>query len=247
MTPKEVYIVVPTCRPRFVQNVLDNFNRQRFSERKLVVVENGPAVGAYARFADVIISCAQNVGVAREMGVAAVRERGGYVVFMDDDDYYGPDYITEVVEYARRGQVTAKANYFVNDTVSGQLRLFKWAEEDSWVELVHGATLSFWADEAAEFLPVRRWGEDLDWLSRMKKAGKSVYSTSRYNYMCVRYSAGHRHSWPCNSRTMVNSCKGPVYNLGEVDPYVIDGRKPCPDGVLLNEGRVGPQMPGVQP
>jgi len=240
---KEVYIVVPLSRPHMLDRVLENFHRQRFVERYLVLVENGAAAGACATkgvVPDILLSCARDVGLARQTGVEAVRERGSYVVFMDDDDYYGPDYVIEVVKHARRGQVTAKSNHFVQSLSNG-MRLFEWKKEHAFVTRAHGATLSFWADEAEDFPTGKRWGEDLDWLERMRAAGKTVYSTSCYNYLYIRRGVGHGHSWQVNDKTIVGSCKGPVYSLGEVDLDVVNGRKPCPDGVLLNQDRFGPQ------
>lgn len=239
----EVYIVVPLSRPHMLQNVMENFHRQRFVERHLVLVENGLGEGACRRAGlvpDILRTCERDVGLARQMGVEAVRERGGYVVFMDDDDYYGDEYVVEVVKHAQRGQVTAKSNHFVQ-SFGGQLWLFEWKLENAWVTRAHGATLSFWADEAEDFPTGKQWGEDLEWLERMREAGKYLYSTSRYNYLYIRRGVGHGHSWRVNDKTIVGSCKGPVHNLGELDLDVVNGRKPCPDGVLLNQDRRGPQ------
>ena len=250
MTPREVYIVVPLSRPKMLGRVLENFHRQEFTKKYLVLIENGAAEGCCASegvVPDILLSCERDVGLARQTGVEAVRERGGYMAFMDDDDYYGAGYITEVVQHAQRGQVTGKANYLVHDHVAKQFRLFEWSKESSVVSLVHGATMSCWADEAEDFPTGQRWAEDTVWQGRMREAGKTIYSTSRYNYMYLRYTVGHRHAWPANHKTMIGSCKGPVYTLGEVDLDVVNGRKPCPDGVLLNEARVGPQRQECRP
>jgi len=235
----EVYIVVPFSRPRMLSNVMENYHRQRFEKRHLVFIENGAAEGACKAAGivpDLCLSCAHDVGLARQTGVEAVRERGGYVVFMDDDDYYGPDYVTEIAEHARRGQITAKANYFVQSHHAG-LRLFEWKQENAFVDQVHGATMSFWADEAEDFMTGARWGEDIGWQRLMVAAGKTIYSASRHHYMCIRRSVGHKHSWPVNDRTMLNSCHGPVYSLGEVDLDIVNSLKPTPKGVLLNDAR----------
>ena len=241
MTPREVYVVVPLSRPHMLDNVLANYCRQRY-RAQLVIVENGAAVGACARAGavpDVLCSCARDVGLARQTGVDAVRERGGYVVFMDDDDWYGAGYVEEAVAHAARGRVTVKGSAFVQGQ-DGTLRLFAGLPECSPIAgpvQVSGGTFGFWASEAASFPTGLPAGEDVAWLARMRAAGAEVYATSRYHYLYVRRNLAHRHAWRTTDRQMIDRCPGPVLELGPVDLDMIEGRKPLPVGGATDRER----------
>lgn len=101
MTP---WIVVPFTRPDFAQNLSDNIERQTRSVR-VCVVEVGSATqcacAALGIPADVVIRAPDgtHAGPARNMGVRylQMKEPHAPVLFFDDDDYYGPAYVSDAL------------------------------------------------------------------------------------------------------------------------------------------------------
>lgn len=93
-----ITVIAPHARPDFTANLLTCFRRQRGVEARLLVVENGPAVGSVAPSPGVgVIDSDVHQAEAMNAGLAWLRSNGGgpWARF-DDDDYYGPDYLLAV-------------------------------------------------------------------------------------------------------------------------------------------------------
>lgn len=96
------------------ENVLANFVRQEHKNKHLLVVENGAGIGAYDGAlmpGDIAIrSDAKSASGARNAGLDWIRAKhpGAFVVTMDDDDYYGPGYLSEHVAHASHWNVNGK-------------------------------------------------------------------------------------------------------------------------------------------
>lgn len=106
-----VVVIVPASRPEMRDNVLGNFARQSYPNKRLVVAENGRAVGAYVASDSVsVVQCQPGASVARNAALdwANANVPGAFIVTMDDDDYYGPGYIGEHLEHASPYRVTGK-------------------------------------------------------------------------------------------------------------------------------------------
>ncbi len=93
-----ITVIAPHARPEFSANLLANFRRQRGVEAQLVLVENGPAVGAVSSDAAAVICSGAHQADAMNAGLMWLRAHGGgpWARF-DDDDHYGPDYLAAVV------------------------------------------------------------------------------------------------------------------------------------------------------
>lgn len=97
-----ITVIAPHGRPEFSANLLANFRRQRGVEARLLVVENGPAVGSLpVGEATITTSVAllerPHQADAMNVGLNWLRANGGGTwARFDDDDYYGPDYLASV-------------------------------------------------------------------------------------------------------------------------------------------------------
>jgi len=231
MRARSVVVVVPLGRPVMLGNVLENFNRQRFDRRSLVIVENGPAVGACkaAGFApDAVLTSAPSPGQARNTGIEWVRKHGGgFFACFDDDDYYGPEYLIEAVKHSELAEVIGKSRVYV-ETMAGTLRLFEQTGENRLTTYAAGPTLSGWSESAVPF-SAARCAEDCQWCENMSRSGARLYATSRFNFMQRRHAApGHAHTWRVTDDQMAQATLHPVHDVGPVDLDVVNGHKPEP-------------------
>lgn len=192
-----INIIVPFSRPDRLPAVLDNFKRQHHADKRLIVVENGRALGAckHAGVApDVLLTSDAHQAHAKNEGLAWIRKNGGgYFATMDDDDYYGPDYLTEVEAHRKNGTVVGKLDQFVS--MGDKLLLLQGqVEEDGQpIQSLNGPTICAQAEDSVDFPADKPWGEDGDWLEKMRRKGATFWATSPYHY-CYRR---HPHStWP---------------------------------------------------
>ena len=246
MTPaREVTVIVPLSRPAFVRDVFDNFKRQTFGRKRLVIVENGDAVGACAAAGlvpDVLLTSANHQASARNEALAWMRDHGGgFFANFDDDDYYGSGYLAEVVEHSTRGEVIGKSSIFVR-AAGGVLRLFEHEGDEQAVKFIHGPTMAAWSEDVGAF-PIVSLGEDVKWIEALRRKGATVWSTSSFNFMQRRYPGFH-HTWRMTDRQMVQCTRGRAFEVGPESRDVVNGLKVAPQCAVIPKA---PPMPWDHP
>jgi glycosyltransferase involved in cell wall biosynthesis len=219
-----ITVIVPFSRPSQVGHVVACFARQRYQDKRLVVVENGAAVGQWTLPADAVLTASSGPAEARNVGLDYVRQHGGggFAMF-DDDDYYGPGYLEEVAQALCKGaDVVGKAALFVR--VQAGLRAVLGGPEHMWCRsLFPGCTLAGWADTACEF-PDRRVGEDSAWLLAMIAQGAQMWAGSRFGFCYDR--SGVDHALQVEDDVLLRCWargNAKAYDFGDWDPGVVDG------------------------
>ena len=249
MKAKQVWVLVPFSRPKFLQNVIDNFTRQTFHNKKLIIVENGPALGACkkANFnPDLLITCNEHhQSHAKNMALHELRGMGGgFWCNFDDDDYYGYNFIEEMAEHSDKAEVIGKSDQFVR-MAGGTLRSFEGLGHNEHVHLVHGPTICSWAEGCCDYpVPESKVGEDCQFLSEMQGTGAEIWATSKFNFVFNRYEdVEAHHTWKVQDRELTDSLSfgaGPfgtaiIKDYGVVDNYdFVNGVGPEPDCELIH-------------
>ena len=92
-------VVIPTFdRPELLRETLRLLGDQTVAPDEVVVVDNGTVPASIADdpsrpFALRYFRIAARAGVARARNFGAEHARGSYVAFLDDDDFWNPDYV----------------------------------------------------------------------------------------------------------------------------------------------------------
>lgn len=170
-----ITVIVPHGRPEFAGNLLDNFERQGGVEARLLVVENGAAVGSVSADAATVICSEAHQSDAMNAGLEWLRSNGGgpWARF-DNDDYYGPDYLV-AVERSLVGEGVV---------VSGVPWRFVMFDDGLYQftgtgEFTGGTLAANTADVSA--FP-RILGEDLEWCRRMQLLGARLVQREPWGY-----------------------------------------------------------------
>jgi hypothetical protein len=168
-------VIVPHARPEFSANLLANFARQRGVDARLLVVENGEAVGALSSNEATIIRSDDHQSDAMNTGLAWMRARGGGAwARFDDDDYYGPDYLAAVEASLGGDEVTVSGMPWRFVMFDDGLYQFMGSGEFT------GGTL---AASTAEVEPFPRMvGEDLEWCRIMRELGARLVQREPWGY-----------------------------------------------------------------
>lgn len=183
-----ITVIAPHARPEFAANLLENFARQTGVEARLLVVENGPAVGFWptSERVNVIRSGLGSVthqADAMNTGLAWLRASGnGPWARFDDDDWYAADYLAAIEQrLAARPDATVigkRWGFVMHDE-----GLF---EFNAATDAFTGGTL---AARSADVLPFeRRSDDDLDWCRRMRASGAVFAETPAPGYCYDRRS-----------------------------------------------------------
>ena len=103
-TPK-VYVIVALSRPQLLQFVYFQFQRFTYPNKELVIVECGKARGECSKqglVPDMLLEHDGTAGQCRNKALDALDNKQGYWVSLDDDDFYGKNYIEEHLKLHRK-------------------------------------------------------------------------------------------------------------------------------------------------
>ncbi len=105
MTPK-VTVITPTFRTDLLRRCIEQFDSQTWPNKELALAHNASETPTSiidlckSRSDLKVFTLPQEVGVGTCLNHAVRSSSGVYCIKMDDDDYYGRNYITDMVQYA---------------------------------------------------------------------------------------------------------------------------------------------------
>jgi hypothetical protein len=210
-----VTIVVPTNRPAQLDDVFGFVGRQRHDRIQLVLVQHGFEVSesdltrrAKETGVDELVVRAAGAAVTlgRCMNLGLEAADGEFVAKMDDDNWYGPNYLRDLVRAFSYtdAEVVGKWAHLVHLQRS-RATLLRFPEaEHRYVKLVQGGTIVARRSTARQLqfddLPRR---VDTTFLERVTAAGGKVYSSDRFNFVSVRRAAADGHTWKITEEQML--------------------------------------------
>lgn len=189
------WIVVPFSRPEFLPNLAENYARQTLRPR-MVVVENGRAVGACAaagfRPDVVLVSPIRQSGAVRNMGMAYAQrvDPGAPLGFMDDDDVYGSRYVEEAVQHLYgRGLGMVMKNYHFIKLPTGEVWMCDpgLANGGEAPIGILGATTMIRAAGMAHPMQHTCVGEDTRWGAELRDRGAVLGTSGIGNFVHIRH------------------------------------------------------------
>ncbi|WP_235915398.1 glycosyltransferase family protein [Puerhibacterium puerhi] len=146
---------------------------------------------------------------------------GDVVAKMDDDDVYGPLYLSDQLDamaYSGAPVVGKQAHYMYLESLDATLLRFA-DREHRFTDRVMGPTIVARRDVAREVrfteLPA---GEDTGFLAAAVEAGVRVYSADRFNFVQVR-TGQRQHTWSVTDAELLAS--GEVQFYGRADEHVV--------------------------
>ncbi|WP_162786724.1 glycosyltransferase family 2 protein [Janibacter anophelis] len=204
---RTVSAIVPTNRTHELGNVFTNLGRQEDVDVELVLVLHGlttahdelRAAAAEAGVQNLVIveaDASLTLGACMNLGVDAAS--GRYVAKMDDDNYYGPQFLADLVdsfEYSSAG-ITGKWCHYVWLSSSRAVVLRFPEHEHRFGNRVQGGAMLFRSEVVRHLrfsdIPRR---VDSDILDRAHAEGIGIYSADPYNFVSVRGADRHAHTW----------------------------------------------------
>lgn len=212
-----VSAVVPTNRLHEIDNVLASIGRQAHRSVELVLVLHGielPAAELRARARDHGVPDLEIVEAPSHLTLGACLNRGAQaaggdlIAKMDDDNYYGTHYLTDLVQ-ALEGQaagIAGKWAHYVWLRSTGAVVLRYPDFESSWARRIQGGTMLFTAEvlRDLQFSDLPR-AVDSTILDRAIEAGVPIWSADRFNFVSVRGDDRTTHTWTVEDATFLTA------------------------------------------
>lgn len=221
--------------PRWLNNILANYERQEYPHRQLIIVENGKGIGATKGIclpSGTIVLTSES-GPSQPMNVALkfLKERKRYKDWFckcDSDDYYGPQYLKQISKASKQGDYIGRKSLYIKTTDN-----HLWYAESNSAHTFHGPTIAARVGSSVQFPLVNGWGEDAEWCMKMYNSGKSPVTIPAEG-MCYQRWHGYNHTWPCTDFELRTLWQVEFYDLGDVDFDIINGIKERPLGNILD-------------
>lgn len=206
-------VVTSTRRLNCAANIIQNFERQEFSQKELIIIIHGnqydrTAFDEYiATHSDITILQAPVSMKFGECLNRAYREaKYSYIAKFDDDDYYSPHYLQEAYHAFKQKQcdVVCKHSIFYYLQYYNELIAIPKIEESVRPRSSGaGATISMTAElfKSIQYSALSS-GIDIDFFSKCRKERVKVYTTTTYNFICVRAKETDEHTWKVSSESL---------------------------------------------
>lgn len=201
-----VSVILVTNRPDHLEHALRQLAGLRYPRLEVVVGVHGQAVDparVWELAQDVpheVLVMAVDGGctLGEALQVCSDRANGTLITKMDDDDFYGPEHIWDLVlarEYSG-AQVVGKALDWIHLESENATVFRPTYAAERYADFVAGGTILI---SRADLLAVGGWrpvpkSVDRALLDRVLAAGGLVYRTHGLGYIYVRHSAGHTAS-----------------------------------------------------
>jgi len=195
---REVAVICATNRPAQLDRVIENYERQSYPDRRLVVITNSRGFDVAEvrdRLADVENAMTIDVDEERSLGeclntaLDAVESR--FVAKFDDDDRYGAEYLTDMMIAHRfaGAALVGKHSHYAHISDDGSTHLRFPGREFEYTSWVAGGTMVIDRGRVAglRFRDLSI-GEDGAFIADCQRAGHAVYAADRFNY--VQYRTG---------------------------------------------------------
>jgi glycosyltransferase involved in cell wall biosynthesis len=212
-----VSIITSTNRPHFFENVINNYKRQLYKNKELIIILNKESMrlADYRRkirlFSNITIYKApEKFSLGRCLNYAASKTKYRFIAKFDDDDYYSPYYLREQMRALHRsgaGIVGKRAHlkYFEGKRL---LAITSPMQRHKFVMFVAGGTLLFKKGvyNAVRFKNITL-GEDVDFMRRSREKGYKIYSSSPYNFVGIRRKNKKSHTWTASDEKILKGSR----------------------------------------
>ncbi len=220
-TPRRVSVITCTNRPAKLENVIANYERQKFADKELVLVLNSDDFAL-----ETVRERLKTVANARVFQLPAERTLGAclneavdqmqyeYWTKLDDDNYYAENFIADMMLpfLYTEASIVGKYSYYSYHEGPRCLALRYPGNEHRYVTLLSGSALIVdrKVNQKLRFPELNR-GEDTQFLRECVQLGYKLYSADRFNYVVRRSKRVEDHTWQISDAEFLRHCQIVAY------------------------------------
>ncbi|WP_342432062.1 glycosyltransferase [Neobacillus sp. FSL H8-0543] len=222
-----VSLIACTIRTNMMNNIFDNFSRQNWKEKELIIILNNDKMDIekwkekaadYENVTIYQLPQEQTLGNCLNFGI----EKAQYdiVAKFDDDDYYSPYYLTEAMEIFKttNAQLVGKGKSFMYFERQKLLTIRRLGTENkAGKSSLKGGTLIFKKEIYPNIkFPSRKGaGTDSAFVGICIRRNIKIHTTSRYNYVYIRKRNRNFHTFKQSNLRLRQKSK----IIGRVENY----------------------------
>lgn len=214
-----VSVICSTNKVGMIPNILENFISQDYIEKELIITINYDSVIVpYTLPNNVYIyHLGSKYSLGKCLNYAIEHSNYPIIAKFDDDDYYGPKYLSDTVKPLQLENVgiVGKACTFVYFTEKQLIGIRNLSKENKYVDRVTGSTLVFKRKLITKisFHDINL-GEDIEFCNDCLNMGYKIFSTNRNHYVYIR-NRKDKHTWKMNNDYILKRCT----NVSKIDNF----------------------------
>lgn len=211
-----VSIITCTKRFDFISNIIENFNRQKYVKKELIIILNNNNINLCE--AEQIAKQYENIRVFQLneeissgecLNFGIEQSKFEIISKFDDSDYYAPDYLVDIINaYSYTdAEIIGKCSYYIYFEDSKILAIKHPNKENMYTKFIKGSTLTFKKEifNKVKF-PNKSSNEDIQFLKNCINNSFKIYSTDRFNYVYIRHNCTNEHTWKIQNKDLLKEC-----------------------------------------
>lgn len=201
---KHVSVITCTIREENLDNVIDNYKRQTYPNKELIIIINKDDIdiAKYIEKAKYdksirVYKVYEEVTLGECLNIGTYNANYDYLTKFDDDDYYAPNYLKEIMEGFEKSnaRVLGKQTFMIYFEKS-RILFKKLRKSHQFTNFVTGSTLS-WTRELWNEIKFRDIPHDIDDMFCLDcyEKGFESYSIGCSNHLAIRHQDKSEHTW----------------------------------------------------
>jgi len=225
-----ISVITVTNRPEYMLNVFENYNRQNYQNKELIVILNCDLMDLETwknkanKYTNIkVYQLNKSVSLGMCLNFAVEKSQYEIISKFDDDDYYGPKYLKKTIKaftYTDAGLV-GKATSYVYFEKNKILAIRFPGKELRYVTHMDGPTMLIKREvfDKVKFADIPQ-GVDTQFSNDCVKKGIKIFSTDKYHHVYVRHASPNEHTWKIDNKKLLSWCKIVKRNVSDYSQYV---------------------------
>lgn len=211
-----VSIVVTTNKLKYSDNIFDNYERLSYPNKELIIILNNNDMNMEEykikaeKYKDVrVFQLDEEYSLGECLNHGIEHSRYSFISKMDDDDYYGANYFTDIMNAFKytEAQVVGKAARFIYYEATNVLTMDNTYYENKYVPSSLTAATITAKKEVFKRIKFKKLkcGEGTVFLQECAALGVRMYATDKYNYVYIRHADLDSHTFKIPNEELIKT------------------------------------------
>jgi glycosyltransferase involved in cell wall biosynthesis len=214
-----ISIITCTKRENFIDNVFENYQRQEWQDKELIIILNNDAMNlrkwqmkAEPHENISVYQLSDSISLGNCLNFGIEQSKYDYIAKFDDDDYYAPKYLTQAMSdlRAKGASVVGKISAYMYFEDKNLLTVHMPGNESKYLPdnlNLKGATLVFKKDVYQKVKFIDKNCDEDDFFTRdCRKQGIKVYVTDKNHFVYIRRDDPEHHTWKQPFNDLLKYC-----------------------------------------
>ncbi|WP_339149690.1 MULTISPECIES: glycosyltransferase [unclassified Sutcliffiella] len=202
-----------------MDNVFNNFNRQTVEEKEMIIILNKDTMNKKQwekkakNYNNIFVfQLPERTSLGDCLNFGTTKAKYDIVGKFDDDDYYSPYYLAEALHYfnTTNADIIGKGVSFIYFQKEKLLALRVLGKEnDGGQKMLKGGTIMFRKKiyPKVKFPSIVGSGTDSRFVKLCIKAKLRFHTTSRFNYVYIRFANSKKHTFKKSNKLLIKKSK----------------------------------------